>query len=183
MRIVYHSQRDIFSIWTTAGVWYFAPKDMAFGKCASPLGASPGTFRPYEGTFLAGDGDSVTTACWAKSAANTLKLYNSASNVGTWYVETAKIGAAESKTRFMRVTPRLRRLVDSGTQSAALTVSLFRELHDTSTSSTASGALSPDRHRFDFIVADNFARLKLSYTDYDGEIDDLSLEATNSGKN
>jgi hypothetical protein len=183
VRIVYQPMRDMFSIWTTSGVWYFAPKDMAFGKNSSPIGTTSETFRPYEGNVLAGDGVSVTTSCWSKSAANTLKLYSSRSKVGTWYVETTKTGTSGSKSKYMRATPQLRRLVDAGTQSAALAVSLFRERHDTSTSSTATGVLSSDRHRFDFLASDNFARLKLSYTDYDAEIDDLLIDGTGAGTN
>lgn len=182
-RIVYQPLRDMFSIWTANGVWYFSPKDMAFGKSSSPLVAVATTYRPYEGNVLAGDGVSVTTSCWTRSAADTLKLYSSRTKAGTWYVETAKMGAAALKSRLNRATPRLRRLVDSGTQSASLSISLFRELHDTSTSSTGSGTLSSDRHRFDFQVSDNFARLKVTYTDYDAEIDDLVIDGSGAGTN
>ncbi len=180
--IVYHPQRDIFSIWTQAGVWYFAPKDMAFGKSASPLGASPGTFMPYDGNLLTNDGDSITTSCWAKSATNTLKLYSTATNVGVSYLETMKAGKTDRKTLFKRLTPILRRRVDAGGGTVALSVSRFREREDTSAASTDSVAESTIRKRFDFNLADNFARFKTTYTNFDIEIDDAMLKSEDAGE-
>ena len=179
-RITYNALRNRFTVWDGAVAYYFSPETMSWGRSTVPCGASPGSIKPTLGPN--GDGH-----VWVTSSASVLRRFWDGSvgvgSPGSCYVETTKFGTANQKLNFSRVIPRLRRLVDVGTQSEAVTASCFRELHDTSASSTPTYTKSANRYRWDGMASDNFMRFKYSATDYDVEIDDLEPEANPAGKN
>jgi hypothetical protein len=185
--IVYDSHRDMFTAWdrTALRAYYFSPKDMAWGRASAPYGATPGNVKIVDGQGIYGRRTpSPTTPAWVTPSTDVLRRFSpTTTGAGTCYVETAKFGTQSSKLNFNRCTPRLRRLVDVGTQSESVTASCFRELHDTSASSTPTYTKASGRHRWDGQAADNFIRFKYSATDYDVEIEDLTPEAIPAGKN
>jgi hypothetical protein len=184
--IVYDIHRDIFTAWDTTAVvaYYFNPATMKWGRHTTPYGASPGSVKPVDGIGHYGRRTpSPTSPGWVTPSANVLRRFSPGSASSTGYVETTKFGTADRKLNFNRITPRIRRQTDLGTQSESVTASCFRELHDTSTSSTPTYTKSSTRYRWDGQASDNFARFKYSFTDYDVEIDDLLPEAVPAGKN
>lgn len=171
--IVYNPIKNIFSVWNGNTVYYFDPMSRAWGKNTTPFGSTPPTCKPIEGSDALFA--NTTTKSWGKSAANTLKFFTSSSNVGSGYLQTMMVGTFGGKTRLGHVVPKLRRLVDAGAQALTLTVDFFRELHDSvAASSQSSIAVNTSRVFFDFQGVDSHARLKLNFTDYDLEIDDLA---------
>jgi hypothetical protein len=102
----------------------------------------------------------------------------------TCYLQTTKTGSEEFKTVWDRLTPRLRRRTDLGTDSASLELTLFRELEDTSAQTTRTIAESGARKRFDLMggtAADNFARFKVTWTALDVEVDDFKIRGKPAG--
>lgn len=97
------------------------------------------------------------------------------------YLQTALVGRSDRKTLWTRLTPQLRRRTDLGTDSAALSVTLYREREDTSVVSTTSVAESTQRKRFHFSLADSFARFKVTWTDLDVEVDDFLIISKDAG--
>ena len=184
-RISYDVFRDIFTVWDGTALYYFSPRLMAWGRGTVQMGSSPGSLKPVLSLGMYGlRSPSPTTPSWVTPSADVLRRFSVATpGTGTSYVETTKFGTANQKLNFSRVIPRVRRLVDVGTQSEAVTASCFRELHDTSASSTPTYTKSANRYRWDGMASDNFMRFKYSATDYDVEIDDLEPEAKPAGKN
>lgn len=90
----------------------------------------------------------------------------------------------ESQWTFGPSAPVLRRRdpYSSGSPALALTVDTFTEAHDTTAAATASVTESTIRDRFDFTKADSFCQLKLTATDTDIEIDDISLKIVAGGR-
>jgi hypothetical protein len=185
--IVYDQHRDMFTAWDSTGLaaYYFSPKMMAWGRATAPYGASPGGVKVVDGQGIYGRRTpSATPPGWVTPSTDVLRRFSpTTTGAGTCYVETAKYGLQSAKLNFNRCTPKLRRLVDVGTQSEAVTASCFRELHDTSAASTPTYTKASGRHRWDGQASDNFIRFKYSATDYDVEIEDLSPEAIPAGKN
>jgi hypothetical protein len=185
--IVYDAYRDMFTAWdrTALAAYYFSPRSMAWGRATAAYGSSPGNVRIVDGQGIYGRRTpSPTAPGWVTPSADVLRRFSpTTTGAGTCYVETAKIGTASAKWNFNRCTPKLRRRVDVGTQSESVTASCFRELHDTSASSTPPYTKFSGRHRWDGQASDNFIRFKYSATDYDVEIEDLTPEAIPAGKN
>lgn len=102
----------------------------------------------------------------------------------TCFVQTAKVGRADRKTFFDRLTPLLRRRTDLGTDSASLELTLFREREDTSAQTTRTISESSTRKRFDLTggaSTDNFARFKVTWTALDVEVDDFMISSKDAG--
>lgn len=100
------------------------------------------------------------------------------------YLQTKKVGRPDRKTTFTRLIPLLRHRTDLGTDSAALSFELFRELEDTSAQNTNSVVESTTRKRFDLLGAantDNFGRFKVTWTDLDVEVDDFLVVSEDAG--
>jgi hypothetical protein len=98
------------------------------------------------------------------------------------YVKTGKVGRVDAKTLFSRLTPLLRRRVNgSGTPLCSLTVEFYRELHDTTASSTLNVTESSLRKRFDFTGSDNFAMFKVTFADMDAEVDEVLVLMKSAG--
>lgn len=100
------------------------------------------------------------------------------------YLQTAKVGRADRKTFFDRLTPLLRRRTDLGTDSASLELTLFREREDTSAQTTRTISESSTRKRFDLsggASTDNFARFKVTWTALDVEVDDFAISSKDAG--
>lgn len=182
--IDYDPKRNTFSVWVGNGiVYFFNPATGAWGKydtgvtdIVPEIGSAAVT--------VAGAGR--LTIAWRKSAANTLKLYTASGHASPAYIQTAKYGNPDRKTVFQRLIPKLRRRVDSGTDSVSLEMTLFRELEDTTAQTTRTITESTFRKRFDLdggASDDNFARFKLTYTDIDAEIDDVIVKAKDGGEN
>lgn len=182
--IVYCPRRDMFTVWAANAAYYFSPSVMAWGKYAAPLGGSPGTTAPITGNV----DYSPTTGCWGTVSAGTLKLFfNPTTSVGATYLQTMKVGDADGKLTFGRIIPYLRRRADLGTDSAVLSMELFREREDTTAQTTVGSiAESTFRKRFDILASaatDNFARFKVTYTALDVEADDIKILPREAGKN
>lgn len=176
--IVYHPEKNIFSVWNGNTVYYFNPDTQMWGKNTAPFGSSPPTCKPIQGGSV---GIGPTTRAWGKSADNTLKNFTSKSHAGSGYVETSKMGDPVKKGFVTRATPLLRRRVDSGTQSDSLVATFFNRRHDTSSSFTRTFSADSDRFTFTETAADNYARFKYSFTDYDIEIDGIDVNGSLSG--
>ena len=116
---------------------------------------------------------------FAFASTNNLTLYMpvqpGGSTASSGYVTTSKLGRVDAKTLFSRLTPLLRRRVNGsgGTPACSLVVTFYRELHDTTASSTLNVTESTLRKRFDFTGSDNFAVFKVTFADMDAEIDDV----------
>ena len=184
--IVYDAHRDIFTAYDRAALawYYFSPKMMAWGRATVPYGASPGNIKIVDGQGIYGRRNpSPTTPGWVTPSADVLRRFSpTQTGTGSCYVETAKYGRPDRKTRYLRVTPKLRRRVDLGTDSASLTASFFRECEDTSAASTKTVAESGSRKRFDLTAEDNYARFKVTYTDLDVEVDDIAVKTADAGE-
>lgn len=181
--ICYNRNKNVFVVADTGAtdtaLYFFSPDAMAWGKSTVSYGASPGLVIPQEtdGGFTYG-----LPIGFIKSAANTIKRYAVApTSAPVSYIQTSMMGAIDTKTTFNRVIPRTWRRVDRGTDSVALSVDLFRELHDTSAATTISVTEATNRKRFDFQGTDNFARFKLTYTDIDAEIEDVVVKGRPAG--
>ena len=91
------------------------------------------------------------------------------------YLQTAMLGRPDAKTFWDRLTPLLRRRTDLGTDTATLSIELYRERHDTSPVTTISASEATDRKRFNFTANDNFARFKVTWAAIDAEVDDFLI--------
>lgn len=106
------------------------------------------------------------------------------------YIQTHKMAGqpgeffAANQSRFGPAVPVLRRRdpYSSGSPALALTVDTYTELHDSAAAATASVTESTIRDRFDFTKSDTFCQLKLTATDTDIEIDDISCRIAPAGK-
>ena len=107
------------------------------------------------------------------------------------YIQTHKMSLtapgevfAANQARFGPAAPVLRRRdpYSSGSPSLALTVDTYQELHDTTAAATASVTESTLRDRFDFVKSDTFCQLKMTATDTDIEIDDISVKIAPAGR-
>jgi hypothetical protein len=124
-----------------------------------------------------------------KENANKLKRYSHGTPIGeiasSCYLETQKIGKAGRKTQFSRAKPVVRRRVDLGTDSSTATLTLFRNLEDTSATTTRSGIVeSTDEKRFDLqngANTDCFGRVKVTWNALDVAVEDILVEAKDVG--
>lgn len=178
--------------------FYSKPAD-AWGYYGTPLGTSASTNppRPVMGEYaarvvVAGDVLSPLPAFYSDSGGSTGRVTSTAGSATTSmlltpYLETAKVGRPDVKTLALCATPELRRMQggNNGVSDVpmACTVKAFRERHDTSASATPTATQNADRVRFDFIGADNFFRIKITFPNRNFEIDDISLTAQGSSKN
>lgn len=160
--------------------FFYCPTADAWGQNVTPItNTQTGITLPLMGDFAARPlaERSPQPVMWGKESANKLKRYSHGTPIGeiasACYVETTKVGNPGKKTQFTRVTPILRRRVDLGTDSAALSVSTFREREDTTAAATTAVTESTQRKRFDFNLCDNFARFKVTWTALDIEVDDV----------
>lgn len=197
--INYDPRHDLFSVVCQVGsapfnrTFFYCPSTDMWGKNDTPITNTQTTSAvPVMADFYARpDAEkSPMPTLYNKESADKLKRYTHGTPIGeiasACYVETAKIGKVGRKTLFSRVTPRLRRRIDLGTDSATLTATLFRELHDTSAATTRTGITeATNRKRFDLLggtACDNFARFKAIFTALDVEIDDLEVMAKDAGE-
>jgi hypothetical protein len=102
-------------------------------------------------------------------------------NIGNHYLQTNMMGKDDRKTFFDRVIPRLRRRNGSGT--AALSVTAYRELENSTAESTTAVTENTSRQRFDFGVTDNFIRAKVTYNALDVEAEDFKVRGKDAGEN
>lgn len=190
-RISYNGWYDIFCIYDNGvqdAFFYNATSD-AWGRNTSPLigyAYNPSTVAPLMGDFAARDANySPMPVVYTKEAADKIKRYAlDNTSARTVYLTTSMMGAADRKTAFRRASAILRRRTDIGTNSAAATLYLYRELHDTTEQSSRAVTESTVKNRFDLMGGahtDNFARIKFSFTDLDIEIDDVLVDATAGG--
>lgn len=180
--MIYYPQKNIFSVWESNAVYWYAPESGMWGRSSSPMTSPPTTTAPVLGEYSgrASNDRGLTTACYGKSAANTIKRFAGSGTTAAVYLETTKIGEPDKKLQLSRCIPLLRRRVDLGTDSVTATLTLFREREDTTAQTTRAGiAESTDRKRFDFrggTSADNFARIKVIWTALDVEVDDFLID-------
>lgn len=159
-------------------VHFFEPSNGAWGRSTAPNTAA-GFARPQMGDGYFG----IPTAFYKSSANNiTCHVYSGSPIAGTCYLQTSMEGKANRKTKFLCCIPLLRRRTDLGTDSAALSLTRYRELHDTSAANTDSITESTFRKRFNMAVTDNFARFKVTFTDLDVEADDFLIETVDAGR-
>jgi hypothetical protein len=127
---------------------------------------------------------------WYRSAADTITLqYPLPADSGTAsiapYVESTMFGRPDRKTSFSRLTPLLRsRSTHSGfgsTDVCSLSMSTYRERHDTTPVETLPVAESTTRARFDFTRSENFARFKVTFTDLIVEVEDVLAAQKDAG--
>lgn len=176
-QIIYSAYSRLFVVWegTAKTAYYFSPDSMAWGKHVQPYGNV--TVIPVDGPL------SIAPAtAWGFVSSNSLREYAAISAAtGATYLQTAKIGRPDGKTTFDRVIPLVRRRTDLGSDSAVCSLSLFREREDTA-AQTTQGSVSESgfRKRFDFKASsatDNYARVKVTYTALDMELDDFLVKS------
>lgn len=180
-----------------AGYYFYSFQADAWGKQAAQAVTAMSVHGDYFAIASAYGAYSTVLPQW-RATLNTLTLYLPTDPLGnavasaareTAFLQTALIGEAnpEKITEFTRFTPLLRRRTNGTAVSAApavsLTVDYFRELHNTSASSTQSVTESSQKARFDFLGADNYARFKLTFTDTDAEVDDYIAASVPAGVN
>ena len=123
-----------------------------------------------------------------KTAANELTRYLHDETDATYaarscYLQTAMVGSMQKKIRVTRLIPLVRRRTDKGTDSAALSVTMYRDISDTSAARTEAVTESTTRKWFDFNLSDNFARFKVTWTAIDAEVDDFEFQGSGAGSN
>lgn len=194
--INYDPRHDLFSVVCRDGsapynrTFFYCPSSDMWGKNDTPItNSQTSSAVPLMGDFFARrDAEkSPMPTLYNKETADTLKRYTPGTPIGeiasSCYLETSKVGLNNRKSKIIRLMPLLRRRVDLGTDSTTLTVSFFRELHDTTASSTQSSiAESSYRKWFDFTGSDNYARFKVTYNALDVEVDNLVPEGVDAGK-
>jgi hypothetical protein len=193
--ITYSPRDDLFTVTNAKNsspwnqTYFYCPTVDAWGKNTTPITNAQTAFTvPIVGDFAARPvaERSPQPVMWGKESANKLKRYSHGTPIGeiasACFAETTKIGTADAKSKYLRATPKLRRQVDLGADSSSCSVSYFRELHDTTASSTQTAAEDSKRHRFDFNAVDNFARVKVTYTARDVEFDDIAVKGVSSGQ-
>ena len=165
-------------------VWFYNEQTDMWGRSTAPNAAAAAATAALGVTAGNTDNRSPMPTAYYKSAANVITRYSpSATTAGkSCYIETAMLGKPNRKTKFLRCIPILRRRADLGTDSAALSVTRFRELHDTSAANTDAVTESTQRKRFDMTLTDNFARFKVTFTDLDVEVDDFLIDAADAGR-
>ncbi len=191
--ICYNPQTDVFAItardFSPQTIYFYCATTGAWGKWATGLTqlSSPllGTLTAHEASGSTHQ-KSNTPVQYEKVNANNIKRWQHATappgdTVGSCYLQTAKLGQPNGKTTFDRVIPLLRRRRDLGTDSATMSMELFRELEDTSAQTTqGSIAESTFRKRFDLKASsatDNFARFKVTWAALDVEVDDFLVKS------
>jgi hypothetical protein len=191
----YDPRADMFSVFAagSSAPWnrgyFYCPAMDAWGKNLTPItNTQTAIAYPVMGDYAARAvvERSPQPVMWNKESANKLKRYSHGTPIGeiasSCYIETTKVGSAAAKMQFTRCTPLLGRRVDLGTDSAALSVSTFREREDTSAQATTPITESTLRKRFDFNLTDNFARFKVTWAALDVGVDDIAVEAKPAGK-
>ena len=192
-RIEYNPQQDTFAVVNSAAATlgqthFYCPTSDAWGYSSTPIpGAAAATYMPVSGDFSARGEKSTMPVFYATHTSNQVTRYAHGTPVGdiasSCYLQTAMAGSTDAKTLFSRLTPILRRRRDLGADSAALVVTTFRELTDTSAQVTSSSITeSSTRKRFDFNYSDNFARFKVTFTALDVEVDDYLIAQKPAGK-
>lgn len=190
--ITYNPQTDTFAIYAqeTANsdkpIHYFCATTGMWGM-QSQVYAYTEASRPVMGEY--GAAASTTEACnrpvvYTRDTADQIKRIapTSTSFTEDGYLQTSMAGRPDRKTRFKRLIPRLRK-GQSVTPSLSLT--LWRELADTSAQSTRAITQSTDRKRFDLqdgACVDNFARFKVTYGTGYVEVDDFMIDAVDAGQ-
>lgn len=100
------------------------------------------------------------------------------------YLESKKIGSPDVKTTFDRLTPKLRVRRDLGSGTASLSMSLFREVEDTTATATRTITESTTRKRFDLLggaATDGYGRFKVTWTNLDVEVEDFPVKTSSAG--
>lgn len=108
----------------------------------------------------------------------------SASGTVTSYVRSHRYGRPDAKTYVNRVTPLLRKrdqISGQATGTAALEVRTFTERHDSTAATTTAVTESTQRDRFDFTKTDTYLDFKVTFTNFDVEIDDLLVVSKPAG--
>lgn len=188
----YNPQSDTFWLWGAANndsIYYLC--DGAWGYHSSPVTlVADRPIVPVTGEWEAIPNGEVPTnlpKAYRRSVVDTITRHQSdlSSASASCYLETTKAGFPDKKTTFNRLTPLLRRRRDLGTDSASLSFSLFRELHDTTAQSSRTVDEASNRKRFDLLggaATDNFARFKVTFTALDVEVDDFLIQSVPAGK-
>lgn len=148
--------------------------------------AQNGQSGVLRGSYGARAENSSKPAFWVIDSASSHTLYRNASSSPasgtTCSLQISKLGRADGKTRFSRLTPLLRSRSDLGSGSAAAQFDLFTEREDTSTSNSRTGiAESTTRKRFDLLggtCEDTFGRFKVTWTSLNVEVDDFLVNST-----
>jgi len=182
-------------------IYYYSLDDDAWGR-AGELGSAT-TFNPL--LVIRGDDAAIAALTGGSTPARPLlrgiiagtnSIYKRVASAptaaaGSCYVQTHKMSLpvpgevfAANQARFGPAAPVLRRRSNysSGSPALALTVDTYQELHDTTAAATASVTESTLRDRFDFVKSDTFCQLKLTATDTDIEIDDISVKIAPAGR-
>lgn len=103
----------------------------------------------------------------------------------TCYAQTSMVGSVEKKTEVGRVTPLARRRTESPGASSSLEITTFRERHDTTAQATRTVTESTFKDRFDTlggVAADNFARVKVTWSKADVDLDDMLIQTSEAGE-
>jgi hypothetical protein len=196
--ITYDPRSDLFAVNTTNTsapfnrTYFYCPTTDAWGKNTTPITDAQTTRGiPVSGDFAARPTAerSPQPVIYNKENANKLKRYSHGTPIGeiasSCYLETQKIGKAGRKTQFSRAKPVVRRRVDLGTDSSTATLTLFRNLEDTSATTTRSGIVeSTDEKRFDLqngANTDCFGRVKVTWNALDVAVEDILVEAKDVG--
>jgi hypothetical protein len=180
--IQYRSSSESFFLWGLGSDMhsyvYCQPSEM-WGKVSAPYNASAlAVPMPVVGQRVSSYYSYPLGVGYYQSATNTLTRYafgGSTYDASICYAETAKVGRADAKTYFERLTPLTRNRTAYTGATAALSISTFHELDATSAVATTAASESTARERFDFRVTDNFARFKVTWTAIDVEVLDFML--------
>jgi len=187
---------------TTTGknyLYYYSIRDDAWGSASNPILDVPtdNSALPFRGSgwdalFGAAETPALPFAYGGGAAAGVFYVVESSAPTaaaGSCYVQTHKIPGggdlfAEGQATFGPAVPVLRRrsTYSSGSPALALTVDTYAEAHDSTAAATASVTESTIRDRFDFSKSDSFVQLKLTATDTDIEIDDISCRVIPAGR-
>lgn len=155
-------------------------------KIAFPIMGESGAISAH---IFTGSNSARAPVCWYLSSAENLKLQyptnaSSASATVASFVRSHRYGQQDGKTYADRVIPQLRKRTQvSGLAAgtAALEVRTFTERHDTTAATTTAVTESTMRKRFDFGKTDTYLDFKVTFTNFDIEIDDIQVDAKLAG--
>jgi hypothetical protein len=171
-----------------SGLWGVSAA--VYGEAAKPNVPIMGESGAISSHIFSGNNQARSPVCWYFSAAAELKMQypnpvSSAASTTTCYVKSHRYGRPDGKTYADRLTPILRKRAQiSGLAAgtAALEVKTYTERHDTTAATTTSVTESSQRKRFDFTKTDTYLDYKVTFTNFDIEIDDFLVDSKLAGK-
>lgn len=190
---IYNPVNDVFSITlfsTLTSYYYYSPSQDMWGFSSAAIGV--GSAQPVQGDLMARSAGEISSSipAYAQVTTNKMKRFVSAGGAtgtpGVCYIQSSKDGKVDRKTTWQGLTPLLRRRTDLSGSSIACSATFFHEREDTSPATTIALTESTYRKRFDITAqgsTDTFAKFKVTWTNYDVEIDDFLPKSVDAGEN